>query len=165
MNDFDPQQFERELKSLSPKQPERGTIQRIACELSTSAGQGLRPTASQRPVQLLAYLLRWLIPAAAAATMIALIVSGHRNPLPQPQQPNQFVSAPKAVGLKADKVEIDRLMVTNFDAVARLPSGEPVRFRCEQWTDKVLVRDSAAGLMLEHTTPRLEIVPVRFETY
>ena len=80
------------------------------------------------------------------------------------QGPEPIASADRPL-LKADKVEIDRQLVADFDAIARLPSGEPVRFRCQQWMDKVWLRDSAAGLVIERTTPRLEIVPVRFETY
>ena len=66
--------------------------------------------------------------------------------------------------LKADKVEIDRQLVADFDAVGKLPSGEPVRFRCQQWMEKVWLRDTAKGVVIEQTTPRLEIVPIRFET-
>jgi hypothetical protein len=67
--------------------------------------------------------------------------------------------------LKADKVEIDRQLVADFDAITDLPGAQPMRFRCEQWVDKVRLRDTAAGLVIERTTPRVKIVPVRFDTY
>ena len=85
--------------------------------------------------------------------------------MPQKPAATQPLASSARPLLKADKVEIDRQLVAGFDAIARLPSGEPIRFRCQQWMDKVRLRDSGAGLVIERTTPRLEIVPVRFETY
>jgi hypothetical protein len=74
------------------------------------------------------------------------------------------VAADKPV-LKADDVEFDQQLVASFDAVARLPSGQPVRFRCREWSDEVVLRDSVSGIVIEQRTPRLEVVPVSFETY
>ena len=56
-------------------------------------------------------------------------------------------------------------MVALFDAVAQLPNGQPVRFRCREWADEVVLRDPARGIVIERRTPRLEVVPIRFETY
>jgi hypothetical protein len=67
--------------------------------------------------------------------------------------------------IKADDVEINQELVSSFDTVARLPGGEPVRFRCQKWMDQTVINDKARGLTIEQRTPRLEIVPVRFETY
>lgn len=70
-----------------------------------------------------------------------------------------------ATPLKADSVQIDRQLVASFDAVARLPGGEPIRFRCREWVDEVVLQDKARGLVVEQRAPRLEVIPVRFETY
>jgi hypothetical protein len=67
--------------------------------------------------------------------------------------------------LKADDVKIDQELVSSFDTVARLPGGEPVRFRCNQWLDEITLSNKAQGLVLQERTPRLEIVTVGFETY
>jgi hypothetical protein len=67
--------------------------------------------------------------------------------------------------LKADSVQIDEQLVGAFDAVGRLPSGEPVRFHCREWMDNVVLRDKTRGVVIEQRTPRVEVVPVRFETY
>ena len=67
--------------------------------------------------------------------------------------------------VRADNVEIDRQLVATFDTVAQLPDGEPVRFRCSEWLDDVVLRDSARGILIEHRMPHLEIVPVGFEVY
>jgi hypothetical protein len=108
-------------------------------------------------------LLRWLVPATGVAAVVALVVwwpSGHENP----RNSNQQLAAAKPA-LKADNVEFDQQLIASFYAVARLPSGQPVRFRCREWADAVVLRDSASGIVVEQRTPRLEVVPVSFETY
>ena len=67
--------------------------------------------------------------------------------------------------LAADNVEIDRTLVAAYDAVARLPGGEPVRFRLNEWADDVILRDSARSVVVEQRTPRVEVVPVGFDVY
>jgi hypothetical protein len=67
--------------------------------------------------------------------------------------------------MKADDVQIDQQLVSTFDAVAPLPSGEPVRFRCREWLDEVVLRDSKRGVEVARRVPRVEVVPVSFETY
>jgi hypothetical protein len=162
MNEFDPDQFESELKTLRPKKPAQETVERIVAELSRQPAPGLPRRSAEQAPEFGWNLFHWLLPATAATAVAVLIWAEHQGS--HPQQTRSTASSSRA-GLKADQVEIDRQLVANFDAVARLPSGEPVRFRCEQWMDKVRLRDSAAGLVLERTTPRLEIVPVSFETY
>ena len=108
-------------------------------------------------------LLRWLAPATAVAGVLALIVlgpSGHGN-----REHGKQAAAADKQALKADDVEFDQQLVAAFDAVARMPDGQPVRFRCREWTDEVVLRDSARGIVVEQRTPRLEVVPVSFETY
>ena len=67
--------------------------------------------------------------------------------------------------MKADDVKIDQRLVSSFDAVARLPGGEPVRFRCENWMDQMVLKDSSKGWVVNNRQPRFEVVPVGFETY
>jgi hypothetical protein len=62
-------------------------------------------------------------------------------------------------------VVIDRTLLTAFEAQATLPDGEPLRLRCRQWIESVTLRDSARGIEVEQRVPRLEVVPIRFETY
>ena len=66
---------------------------------------------------------------------------------------------------KADDVQIESELVSSFDTVARLPSGMPVRYRCREWVDEVTLRDRSRGLVVEKRAPRVEVIPVRFETY
>jgi hypothetical protein len=70
-----------------------------------------------------------------------------------------------AYGLKADDVQVDQELVSSFEVVATLPGGEPVRFRCRKWEDQWVITDTNRGVEIEQSSPRVEVVPVRFETY
>ncbi len=159
MND-DMDAFERELSGLKPASPPLDCLKQIDAR-RPSPGAGEVGPAGSRLKDRKPTWLWWLAPAPALVCLAVILNQPHpgvRKP-PLPAHPGVQAS------FKADQVEIDRQLVTNFDAIAQLPSGAPVRFRCEQWMDKVRLRDSAAGLVLERTTPRLEIRPVKFETY
>jgi hypothetical protein len=111
-------------------------------------------------------VLRLALPAAAVVLIAAVVVWRSASP-----------SKPKAINstsnsgmvattpLKADEVKIDQELVSSFDTIARLPGGEPVRFRCNQWLDEITLSNKAQGLVLQERAPRLEIVTVGFETY
>ena len=73
--------------------------------------------------------------------------------------------ASDASGIKANAVQVDHSLVASFDTVAQLPGGEPVRFRCTEWQDDVVIHDDAHGVVISKSTPRVEVVPVRLETY
>lgn len=159
MNDRDHELFEAELRKLSPAKPPAELMAKLAAAAPARVHQP--STTNYQPSWWL--LLRWLAPAAAVAAVVALLVwapsrHGNRQESPQP-------SAAAQPALKADNVEFDQQLVASFDAVARLPSGQPVRFRCREWADAVVLRDSASGIEVEQRTPRLEVVPVSFETY
>jgi hypothetical protein len=159
MNDCDQELFEAELRKLAPARPPAELMARL-----TASGPAPVPrpsTLNTQPSWRL--LLRWLAPAGAVAAVVVLVVwwpSGHEDR----QNSNQQMAAAQPA-LKADNVEFDQQLVASFDAVARLPSGQPVRFRCREWADAVVLRDSASGIEVEQRTPRLEVVPVSFETY
>jgi hypothetical protein len=70
-----------------------------------------------------------------------------------------------AYGFKADDVQVDQQLVSSFDVVAKLPGGEPVRFHCRKWNDQVVVTDTNRDMQIEQDSPRVEVVPVRLETY
>src|SRR5581483_3072318 len=106
--------------------------------------------------------LKWVVPATALAVFAAIVIT-YAKPEIKPAPATALAAA--AAPLQADKVELDRQLVAQFEAVGRLPDGRPVRFRCAQWMDDLLVHDSADGLVLKRTAPRLEIVPLGFETY
>jgi hypothetical protein len=106
-------------------------------------------------------LLRWLAPAMVVA--LAGLLVGRANFAPWNSLKKQTPAA--ASGLKADAVQVNEELVLSFDVVARLPGGQPVRFRCQQWRDQLIVTDNNRGVEIERSGPRVEVVPVRFETY
>lgn len=108
-------------------------------------------------------VVRWLVPVAASVAIGAVIWRVSMPADPNPTASNQVLAT--APHLKADDVRIGRELVSSFDAVAQLPSGEPIRFRCQEWVDQVVWRDTHRGVQVEQRIPRFEVVPVRFETY
>lgn len=109
-------------------------------------------------------LLRWLAPAAAVCALAATFLVW-RPFGPATSHDAKLPSAPEKPALTADDVEVDQQLVGSFDAVAHLPGGLPIRFRCREWADALVLRDKARGIVVEQRAPRIEVVPVSFETY
>jgi hypothetical protein len=164
MSEFDPEQFDKKLQTLRPAKPSPQLLEQIRVQLRAQS----KP--ASRSVRLATFQLRWnlawrwLVPASALAVILAFVLFA-QSAARRPETPPQPTTASKQPTLKADKVEIDRQLVADFETISETPGGQPMRFRCEQWLDRVRLRDTAAGLTIERTTPRVEIVPVRFETY
>jgi hypothetical protein len=89
---------------------------------------------------------------------------GGKHRITTPPAPAAATAASEPI-LKADEVEVDQELLGSFEAVADLPDGEPVRFRCRQWIDEVTFRDSARGVEVVQRVPRMEVVPVSFASY
>jgi hypothetical protein len=178
LNDNELERLEAQLRSLSPAPLPADFRQRLKTEtpalvaerraqttLAAPTAQSGRTAASEivhaseAPswASRVRLVVRWLVPATVALALGAVI---WRANLPTPRAP-EAASPP----VKADDVQIDQQLVSTFDAVAQLPSGEPVRFRCREWMDEVVLRDSRRGVEVARRVPRLEVVPVRFETY
>jgi hypothetical protein len=105
---------------------------------------------------------RWLTPALAAALAGLLVVLANVKSGPRS---GKQAPAPPAYGFMAGDVQMDRQLVSDFDVVAKLPSGEPVRFHCKKWNDQVVMTDTNRGVEIVRDSPSVEVVPVRFETY
>jgi len=163
MSDFDPGGLEKEISKLRPAKPPQELLRRLSAAVPPAQRQRTLRVSGQR-------FGSWLpgIGWAAAATAAVLILIGlvHHRPLrtPEGDQAHLPVKSPNAP-LKADNVEINRQLLTSFDAIAQLADGEPVRLRCREWQDAVVLRDSARGVVIERHAPRLEVIPVRLETY
>lgn len=171
MTDPELENFERQLRRTRPARlPEDFSARLRAAEPEAKAGAASAPGGppTRNFLRTLQRSLRWLIPATAAAALV--MVAGHGS-RPFANRPASFAAGSKtgirAAGplLRADDVKIDQRLVSSFDAVARLPGGEPVRFRCENWMDQTVVSDKSRGLVVENSRPRFEVVPVGFETY
>ncbi len=158
MNEHEQDPLELELRRLRPAAPPPDLAQRLV-----AARPCRRAPARRAGEAALSWpaLLRWLIPATAVVVALTIWQGTFLRPTGSKNGSNpQTVSA-----VRADDVEIGQELVSSFDTVARLPSGEPVRFRCMEWLDEVVVRDKDRGLTIEQRSPRVEVVPVRFETY
>jgi hypothetical protein len=160
MNELGP--FETELRELKPVKPPAEFMSRLS-EVLADMAPATKPPAVL-PARRLAWpsLFRWLAPAMALG-MVLVSLNWHvgsptKNGVPLP-------SPAVTSTLKADHVEIDRNLIGDFDAVARMPGGEPVRFRCREWADEVVLHDSTLGITIERRMPRLEVIPVSLETY
>jgi len=167
VTDREQQEFEAELRRARPASlPEALRSQLVAAAQPKKA-----PREAPWPASAAwdwRRVLRLLVPATAAVALMIVVVGrgplrpgAAKGPLPVSQQ--QAAAASHA--LKPDDVQIAQKLVSSFDTLARLPSGEPVRFRCRQWLDQVTLSDKAHGLVFEQRTPRVEVVPVGFETY
>jgi hypothetical protein len=178
MNDNELERFEAQLRSVGPAQPPADFLKRLesdvpvlVAERRAQTAPATAPARAEVPMapetvrvsepgvwpSWLPLVLRWLAPAAAVLVVGAIV---WRANLPAGRPP-QTASAP----VRADEVQIDQQLVSTFDTVATLPSGEPVRFRCREWMDEVVLRDSRRGVEVARRVPRVEVVPVRFETY
>jgi len=109
------------------------------------------------------HLWRWLAPGMAVALAVAAMLS-ERTKLSRASSAEQK-PADAVHGLKANDVQVDQELVSSYDVVAKLPGGEPVRFRCQAWRDQWSVTDTNRGVEIVQYNPRVEVVPVRFETY
>jgi hypothetical protein len=171
MTDQEQEDFERQLRQTRlAKLPEDFAARLLAVEHQLNCGVESTPPAASFSdyLQSLRLALRWLIPATAAA--LAVTVVWHDS-TPFASRPSGSTSGlQKSAGLnapllKADDVKIDQRLVSSFDAVARLPGGEPVRFRFENWMDQVVLSDKSRGLVVENRKPRVEVVAMGYETY
>jgi hypothetical protein len=166
--DREQDKFEAELRRIAPANPPEVFMARLLA--AGPPAKATCPEALPQAVEVpgFAQWLRWLIPATAAALVVAVVLRAGLPPIARVaiSTANPETSAtPTPTVLKADDVRIRHDLISSFDAVARLPGGEPVRFRFQQWMDQVVLSDSAQGLVVESRTPRVEVVPVRFETY
>ena len=169
MNDHEQEKFEMHLRRIKPAKPPEEFVARMLAVKAKAPFESRRPTASiLRPLPMLPSALRWLIPATAVALTAVVVWRGSLPPASRTVRPTLRSPVGAAVVppvLTADDVKIDQQLVSSFDAVARLPGGEPVRFRCESWMDQMVLSDKSRGVVVENRTPRFEIIPVRFETY
>ena len=161
MNDQDFEGFEADLQKLKPAEPPPAPMARLAATAETVARpQRETPTRSTPLWDLLSPWLRWFAPAMTAAAVTVVVWRWPRS-----ATTSELAQAPTRSALKPDDVQLDRRLVGAFDALAQLPGGETVRFRCHEWTDQMVLRDAARGIEVVQSTPSFEVLPVRFETY
>lgn len=161
MNDNELDRFEAELRRMPPARPPEQFMARLkaASPCVEPAQTQRRPSAAKSPGW--SPMWRWLSPAFAVAVAGLLLVRASLS------TSHDAKRAPLAVtyGAKGDDIQVDQELVSSFDVVATLPGGQPVRFHCQKWNDQVVVTDTNRGVEIVQSSPRVEVVPVRFETY
>lgn len=163
MNEQEQERYESELRRIPPARLPEPLLARLraAKPVAELAQPALRPPRLTRPGWWRSW--RWLSPAMGLAMgVVALVVwrANHRPASRAEQKPTAI-----AYGLKADDVRVDEELVSSYEVVAKLPSGEEVRFRCRKYRDQWMVTDTNRGVEIVQNNPRVEVVPVRFETY
>ncbi len=155
MNNHEPELMEVELRRCKPARPPRELMERL---LAVGPALPAARVQSRPPSMNLSEWWRawrrWLAPISAFA--LVAVVSLRQFP---------WVVTPPVIGGNADNVQISHTLVSSYDAVGELPGGAPVRFRVREWADSTVLRDAARGLVVAQSKPRMEVVPVEFETY
>lgn len=168
MSSEDQELTELKLKRLRPAALPEDFLGRLNAARAKVARSTQTPDAPAGVSGFWPWLKRGLTPIAAAAAVVLavavwFVIWRLHTPVEHAEKQSATVPAPPL--LKADNVVIDRQLIATYEAVANLPSGEPVRLQYREWIDDVLLRDTARGIEIQQRTPRFEIVPVRFETY
>ena len=164
MNDNDP--FEEELRRLRPAAPPAAFQQRlldIAAEPRGRSRDAALPAAP--PFAWLAALWRPRAAAWIAASVFGLALAAaflwHR---PQPAVP----AVPRAAtaDFVPDSITLSQEVLARYDgSIVQRPDGEVVRLICYDRVDRVILKDSRQGSIVEHREPRREIVPVHLDVY
>jgi hypothetical protein len=161
VNEQEQELYEAELRRARPARLPEPFMARLRA--AKPAAEPARPKPTQRPNARPGwwFVWRWLAPAMAVAVVGLLVARAKIHAgSSAPKNPTATTSR-----LKADDVQVDQELVSSYDVVARLPGGEPVRFRCRKWRDQVSVTDTNLGVEIVENSPRVEVVPLRFETY
>jgi hypothetical protein len=162
VNEQDEKQFEAELRKARPARLPEVFAARLAAAKPELEQARTREPLREPDVPLWVILRRWLVPAMAL--MLGALALWQLNRLPIGTRRQGEAAAPQP-SLEADNVRINEELVSSFDTVAKLPTGEPVRLRFQGWMDQVVLSDRKGGLVFQQRTPRVEVVPVGFETY
>lgn len=147
--------LEAALRQISPAAPPDDLLERLRSQTIAA------PRLVEPPRRRAGWFAGWrrLAVLAPAAAMILLWLTV--RPANQPDK----AASPASGGIKTEAVQVDHSLVASFDAVAQVQGEEPIRFRCREWQDDVLIKDNVHGVVISKSTPRVEVVPVRFEVY
>lgn len=163
MNDLEQERLEAELKRLAPARPAETFMARLIAAEPMAVVEPPKKPVAVSGLQTWLRILHRLAPATAVAAVVAVTL--WRTGLLPVGSSHLIKPSAASSPVEGDPVKIDRELLSTFDAIGRLPDGEPVRFRCQNWMDQVILRDPSSGLLVQQSTPRMEVVPVRFETY
>ena len=160
MNDNDP--LEEELRRLRPAAAPEAFQRRLLGVVVGDPGRTRDTVApADRPLAWLASLrLPWMaawiaVPALALALAAAFL--WHR---PSPPSP------PTTAGFVPDSITLSQEVLARYDGdIVQRPDGEVVRLICYDRVNRVILKDSRRGSVIEHREPQREIVPVHLDVY
>jgi hypothetical protein len=164
LNEEDLRKLESELARLRPAPAPRTFLARVHSAARAATRGSSRPAPAPDLSAIWLAWLRWLAPITALLITGLFVWRSAINSVNSISAGNHGSRA-SAPALNADDIQIDSRLVSTFDAVAVLPSGEPVRFRCNEWLDDVVFRDRSRQVAVEQQLPRLEATPIGFDTY
>lgn len=158
------EQFEENLRRIAPAKVPADLAGRLRAARVVAPRQ--KELQSPRVSRWVHWLAGWrglavATPAVALGVFLWLAARPGTEPVTRPGK----IEPADSIGIKASNVQVGHSLVASFDAVAQWPDGEPVRFRCRQWQDDVVIHDNKDGVVISQSTPRVEVVPVRFESY
>lgn len=154
------ERLEASLRQILPAAPPPDLVERLRA--APVEAQAISRRATVRTFRWRDVFVGWRgLAVAVPASAVMLIAWLGLRSVAMPDK----VKSSDASGIRADAVQVDHSLVASFDTVAQLPDGEPVRFRCREWQDNVVIHDDAHGVVISKSSPRVEVVPLRFETY
>jgi anti-sigma-K factor RskA len=158
MQEQDQDRFEASLRQISPAAPPPELLARLRAARTAHPPTPVASAPATSVWPQLRLLWRALTVGAPAAALLLLLWLAW---VPAPSTENPPLAAKPA----ADAVQVGHSLVASFDTIAQLPGGAPVRLRCREWQDDIVIHDHVHGVEVTQTTPRVEVIPIRFETY
>jgi hypothetical protein len=164
MTDLELEKLEAELRMARPARPSAELMRRLLAAQPVDSMPPARLSSPIRQPWASPRWLWWFVPTTALVALLAGI-AGRHLPDSGAAGVSANVSHTNSLTLKADDIQIDHELVGSSETIADLPDGLPVRFQVQAWRDRVIFSDKRRGVEIEEQTPRVEIIPVRFETY
>jgi anti-sigma-K factor RskA len=154
------ERLEAGLRQIPPAAPPAELMARLRAATATaqSKSQGTTRAVFHLPDFLSFWRMAGVGVSAAVTILLTLL-------LWRPEMKPAKTSLASATGMDVNAVQVGHSLLASFDTVAQAPDGEPVRFRWREWEDNVVIHDDAHGVVVSKTVPRIEVVPVRIETY
>ena len=165
MNDNDP--LEEELRRLRPAAAPEAFQRRLLGVAADRPGRTpgtplrlCRPAAWRG-----SFLLRrprtaaWIAAPAFALALAAAFLWHRPSPPVSP-------ASRAAAGFVPDSITLSQEVLARYDGdIVQRPDGEVVRLVCYDRVNRVILKDSRRGSVIEHREPQREIVPVHLDVY
>lgn len=152
--------LETALRQIRPAAPPAELLARLQAAKPLTPVAPVAQSAVACQWTRLAMLWRGLIYGAPAAALLLLLWLAW-----YPANRTAGLLPVASARSNSNDVQVGHSLLASFDTIAQLPGGAPVRFRCREWQDHVTIHDPVHGMEVTETTPRVEIIPLRFETY